>query len=303
MKPTIKNEVLYVIRHERTKTVKIGITVNWDTRSKSLKVGQKTSLLRLYNCPDICSAEKELHDKYSHIRLPGSEYFCFDDLELMSFLKETDTAYLNVTDDYENLQTINTHPWLDISGSVEWSISDWFRLNQRSWFKDIVEYLYICLCAASRDDPQKTGQYSEFINEFDKFFQTIEAPYYCNTWTKNQFVAEKIWNEITNHYGFAIRKKDFKWTGHLRSEPYQLHKDYDLNRIKIVNISGQQPSLNGLQISPTVIQVLFENLADYRLHYYAERAYNWFSQKDKKIYYWESHGPLKNNQPCILSFQ
>ena len=300
---SINNKVLYVIRHNCTKTVKIGITVNWDARSKSLKVGEKTSLLRLYNCPDICSAEKELHDKYRDIRLPGSEYFCFDDSGLTSFLKDADTLYANVTEDYETIQIINKHSWLDISGSVEWSISDWFRLNQRSWFRDIVEYLYICLPVASKDDPQKTHQYSKFVNQFDKFSETIEVPYYCKGWSKNQFVAEKIWNEITNHYGFAIRKKDFKWTNHSRSEPYQLHKDYDLNRIKMVNISGQEPFLNGLQISPIVIQILFENLADYRLHYYAERAYNCFTQKDGKIYYWESHGPLKNNQPCILGFK
>jgi hypothetical protein len=303
MKSIINKEVLYVIRHDRTKTVKIGITVNWDARSKSLKLGQKTTLLRLYNCPDICSAEKELHDKYRDIRLPGSEYFYFDDSELISFFKETDNAYTNITNDYKNFQAINKHPWLDISGSVQWSISDWFRLNQKSWFRDIVEYLYICLVVVSEDDPEKADQYNKFINQFDKFCKTIKVPYYYNGWSQSQYVAEKIWDEITNHYGFAIPKKDFKLNRHLRNEPYQLHGDYDLNKIKFVNISGQEPCLNGLQITPIMIQVLFENLADYRLHYYAERAYNCFTRQDGKFYYWESYGPLEGNQPCVLAFQ
>lgn len=302
MQQFFNNKVLYVICHNCTKTVKIGITVNWNSRSKSLKVGEKTSLLRLYNCPDICSAEKELHDKYRNIRLPGSEYFCFNESELQTFLEETDIAYLNVTDNFSNALIIDKHSWLDISGSVEWSIRDWFRLNQKSWLKDIIEYLWICLVVESKDDPQKIDQYKKFVEEFDKFCATIKTPYYYNDRSKRQLVAEKIWNEITDHYGFAIRKKDFERTNYSKNNCYQLRNDYNLNRIKIVNISGKQPYLNELQIPPIIIQVLFENLADYRLHYYAEHAYNCFSRQDQKIYYWQSYGPLTGNQPCTLFF-
>lgn len=303
MKQIIDNNVLYVIRHDQTRTVKIGITVDWNSRSKSLKVGSKTSLLRLYNCPDICSAEKELHDKYRDIRLPGSEYFCFNEPELLSFFKETDSAYLDVTNDFKNISIINNHPWLDISGSVVWSMNDWFRLNRERWFNDVVEYLYIYLVAASKDDPQKTDQYKKFVTEFDDLFAIVKTPDYWNDRSRKQLVAEKIWHQITDHYGFAIRKKDFKCLNYSTGKIYQLHKNYDVGRIKIVNISGEQPRLNGLEISSNMIQVLFENLADFRLHYYAENAYNCFSREDEKIYYWENHGPLTGNQSSVLLFK
>jgi len=67
--------ICYLIQHNRSKAIKIGITNDWDRRSRELKVGKTTSLLKKWNTRDYKELERELHRHYEDKRLPQSEWF------------------------------------------------------------------------------------------------------------------------------------------------------------------------------------------------------------------------------------
>jgi len=69
---------LYLIKHNSTDLVKIGITKNWYERAKTLQVGVKTSPLAVVLTDTNKEAESALHEHYKDYRLPGSEYFHLD---------------------------------------------------------------------------------------------------------------------------------------------------------------------------------------------------------------------------------
>ena len=69
---------LYIIKHNPTDLVKIGITNNWYERAKALQVGVKTSPLAVVLTDTNKEAESALHEHYRDHRLPGSEYFQLD---------------------------------------------------------------------------------------------------------------------------------------------------------------------------------------------------------------------------------
>ena len=69
---------LYIIKHNSTALVKIGITNNWYERAKALQVGAKTSPLAVVLTDTNKEAESALHEHYRDYRLPGSEYFQLD---------------------------------------------------------------------------------------------------------------------------------------------------------------------------------------------------------------------------------
>lgn len=66
---------LYVIKHNQTGLVKIGVSNNWYERAKALQIGVKTSPLIVVLTDNNSKAEKDLHEQYKEYRLPGSEYF------------------------------------------------------------------------------------------------------------------------------------------------------------------------------------------------------------------------------------
>ena len=66
---------LYVIKHNQTGLVKIGVSNNWYERAKALQIGVKTSPLVVVLTDNNAKAEKDLHEQYKDYRLPGSEYF------------------------------------------------------------------------------------------------------------------------------------------------------------------------------------------------------------------------------------
>lgn len=75
---TLPYKCLYVIKHNRTGLVKIGVSNNWYERAKALQVGVKTSPLIVVLTDNNVEAEKYLHAHYRDCRLPGSEYFQLD---------------------------------------------------------------------------------------------------------------------------------------------------------------------------------------------------------------------------------
>jgi len=60
-------------------TVKIGITKDWKSRQKQLKVGLQAKGEALIACHDMVAVERNLHDQFAEYRLPQSEWFVFPD--------------------------------------------------------------------------------------------------------------------------------------------------------------------------------------------------------------------------------
>lgn len=69
---------LYVIKDEQTSLTKIGITNNWRSRLRTLKVGKRTECKIVIQVSDNREWEKRLHKKYDHWRLVGTEWFNLD---------------------------------------------------------------------------------------------------------------------------------------------------------------------------------------------------------------------------------
>jgi hypothetical protein len=69
---------LYLIKCRQTNLIKIGITNDWETRAKALKINTKTVPLFLVITSDNIKAEKNLHKIFETYRLPGSEYFALN---------------------------------------------------------------------------------------------------------------------------------------------------------------------------------------------------------------------------------
>jgi hypothetical protein len=69
---------LYVIKDNQTSLTKIGITGNWQSRLRTLKVGKKTECKIVVEVNDNREWEKRLHRKYDPWRLVGTEWFKLD---------------------------------------------------------------------------------------------------------------------------------------------------------------------------------------------------------------------------------
>lgn len=66
---------LYVIKDNQTMLTKIGITGNWRSRLKTLKVGSRTECRIVVEVDSNREWEKRLHKKYDYWRLVGTEWF------------------------------------------------------------------------------------------------------------------------------------------------------------------------------------------------------------------------------------
>lgn len=70
-----KYGTIYLISDLKGRSYKIGITLNWDRRSRQLEIGTKTRLISQKIVKDPGRLEKILHRKYDSYRLPQSEWF------------------------------------------------------------------------------------------------------------------------------------------------------------------------------------------------------------------------------------
>ena len=69
-------ECVYLTKHNQSGLLKIGMTKNWDSRSKQLKVGSVTSKIKLVSCRNSEKWEKVLHAMFKHKRIPLKRCFC-----------------------------------------------------------------------------------------------------------------------------------------------------------------------------------------------------------------------------------
>lgn len=67
--------IVYVIRDEASWLHKIGITLDWQRRSRQLDIGTKTRAICIVRTIRPGEIERELHLRYKAFRLPQSEWF------------------------------------------------------------------------------------------------------------------------------------------------------------------------------------------------------------------------------------
>lgn len=77
-------ECVYLIRHNETNLLKIGMTTNWEQRSRRLEVGRTTTKIMTVPCKDSGKWERVLHTMFKHKRLPQSEWFKITEEEAIS---------------------------------------------------------------------------------------------------------------------------------------------------------------------------------------------------------------------------
>jgi len=68
-------ECVYLIRDNQTGLHKIGMTTDWDRRSRQLQVGVTTTKVQIVPCTNAKKWEKVLHAMFKHRRIPQSEWF------------------------------------------------------------------------------------------------------------------------------------------------------------------------------------------------------------------------------------
>lgn len=80
-------ECVYLIRHNETNLLKIGMTTNWHQRSRRLEIGRTTTKIMTVPCQDSGKWEKVLHAMFKHKRLPQSEWFKISEEDAISKMK------------------------------------------------------------------------------------------------------------------------------------------------------------------------------------------------------------------------
>ena len=78
--PTIGT--LYVLKDKQLGGYKIGISRVIKDRLKALKVGEKATVIGLWESPNYCDLERMLHERYRKTRIPQSEWFALSKDEL-----------------------------------------------------------------------------------------------------------------------------------------------------------------------------------------------------------------------------
>ena len=74
-KATVAMEGVYLIKDNESGLHKIGMTTNWNSRQRALRVGTVTTKIRFVQCKDAGKWEKVLHAMFRHKRIPQSEWF------------------------------------------------------------------------------------------------------------------------------------------------------------------------------------------------------------------------------------
>jgi hypothetical protein len=105
---------LYVIKDLQTSLTKIGITGNWQSRLRTLKVGKRTECRIVVKLNDNREWEKRLHRKYDKWRLVGTEWFKLDLAtadELIEQVKKIGSSVSLLSQDDEQIASDQEKSW------------------------------------------------------------------------------------------------------------------------------------------------------------------------------------------------
>ena len=291
--------IIYAIQHIDSGMTKIGITCQWNSRCKSLKVGEKTKLLGLFQSDELAEAEKELHDTFKEWRLPGSEYFNFNKKQIKELLSLMTDKYQSVEKYYNYYNKVKKSQDVEITRALGWSASDWFRLCKSSWFCSIIKTAENDLHAKDcffepTDFDIFQKELNEAISHLSEQFRDTYA-----SWFLEWFVAQEIWYELKDNLECWINKKKFKKTSCYNHSYGRYYSKYQLIKPKFEDIIAQFPESiaherSGCVITKSTLKVIYSIVCEYRFVEYVERACECMDDDFK--YYYNQYGPTKKNK-------
>lgn len=278
---------------------KIGITCQWHSRSKSLKIGEKTQLLGLFQADELAQAEKELHDTFKDSRLPGSEYFNLNKNQIKELLSLMTAKYQNVEKYYNYYNNAKKSKKLEITNALDSSASDWFRLCKTSWLRSIIQ-------TAKNDLYSKNCffNYNDF-NIFEKQISNLISLFgeqFCNTyanWFLELHAAETIWYELADNFECWINKNKLKKTCRYNHNYGRYYSKYKFIKPKFEDLDPRFPDSILLKntnciISKSTCKVIYSIVCKYRFIQYIERAFE--CADDNFTYYYNEYGPTQKNK-------
>lgn len=278
---------------------KIGITCQWHSRSKSLKIGEKTQLLGLFQADELAEAEKELHDTFKQFRLPGSEYFNLNKKQIKELLLLMTNKYQNVQKYFDYYSEVKKSKNLEITRALHHSAHDWFRLCRSSWRRSIVKsaanILYAEDCFFDRQNFDVFHkEIKESINNLSEYYRDTYANWYLE-W----HVAQDIWYELKDNFECWIDKKSLKKISRYNHIYGRYHSEYQFSSPRFENIDPHFPEFivyekTGCIITKPTLKVLYSIVCQYRFIEYIERAFEYADDNFK--YYYNSYGPTKKNK-------
>ena len=291
--------IIYAIQHIDSGMTKIGITCQWNSRCKSLKVGEKTKLLGLFQSDELAEAEKELHDTFKEWRLPGSEYFNFNKKQIKELLSLMTDKFQSVEKYYQYYSKVKKLQNLEITNALHHSAHDWFRLCRSSWLRSIIKSAAIDLYSedcffSSEDFDIFQKEIKETINHLSDHFRETYANWYLE-WT----VAQDIWYELKDNFECWIDKKKLKKTSHYHYNYGRYYTKCQLIKPNFEDIEVSFPEFitherTGCIITKPTLKVIYSIVCEYRFCQYIETAYEFMH--DDFRYYYDSYGPTKKNK-------
>jgi len=284
------SEILYIIEHIDSGMTKIGITADWFSRSKALKLHEKTKLIGLFEPDDMEEAEKELHRLFRKNRLPGSEYFHLTKAQQEDVLSKAREDYMEAEDLTGIYQKMAKNTHVDVTKAIRWSASDWLRLNKTSWRRSISD-----MCNWPEDDAIIEAENAVCKKQINEIAVKID-----NRWglgASEQIASEMIGDEFFRHHTVSLDKKLFNrrgWKG--SSISFYLKREIADNlfdHLEFTPALGKaQIKIKGIQIERETLRFFLEHWANFRGPKYCDEAAQALVDKKRFGYYLSCLGPM-----------
>lgn len=287
----INSDVLYLIRHKKSKTIKIGITSQWQSRAKALRVGTDTELLALLQTPDVKETEGKLHHEFKKYRLPGSEYFALSKEQTELITTQLKKELHDVTDLFILYDLVNQSQMLDVTSAINSSAIEWFRLNNERWHRSpVFDATNVIHDASNKLCDKDYLAFRKQVNDIiDKL--KIVSPF-GGRGEEESIATEKIWKSLIPRSQFLIDKSLFKKTIFVNGTEFWLPTDFDFNFIQCVVPDKITLQEGDVELQSSTINMTIAIVADCRAKEKIERAM-YTSQKIEMFdYYLKNYGPI-----------
>lgn len=283
-------DVLYLIRHKKTKTVKIGITSQWQNRAKVLRIGSDTELLSLFHTYDVKETESELHHKFKKYRLPGSEYFALNERQVKLVIEELKDNFKDVTDLFNLYDFVNNSSRLEVTRAVRFSGNEWFRLNRERWRQSPLNSAENVI----HKNPEKFNSKDLEVFE-DQLASVIEelkiVSYFGGIGAEQSIAAHNIWHSITNVSRFFIDKRLYRRHCYASSVLHTLPRKISTENIECSIPDNIFLEKTDLKLESSTVNMVFAIVADCSLKEKLESAMDTSTKIEDFEYYLKSYGP------------
>lgn len=283
-------QCLYVVKYKQTNLVKIGISNNWYERAKALQAGIKTTPLAVVLTENNTQAEKELHKKFDAYRLPGSEYFLFDQELLGQVLSEV-FKHGPILSNWRNYPsrppcpelTLLEQDFIEVTATIKRQIFRRVRLNYKTKNTCILEYLHT-------EWPEDVVRYFTVYLDIQVQKRKLKSR---DTWTKDW--ALRL--DVVEDYLHAL----FKYIRVYTHKNLSVFKDFTLESFTYTTINSCVPIK--YKNLPLLARIIFERTwHSYDLYQDLLSVQNLITGHDKHgfEFYLESYGPLYYTKNSLL---